>query len=385
MFFLRFYERRNKFRFQLPQQISEKNNMRKELSACLISKCNGFEFLRNSLKSKEKKDFIPIDIVYKWTLNDQKPIECFFAPKIEMAYNAIIELVRQGKKNISYRKPKQCHYCENGFIKSEGKMQEHLSCCSGKAGFNYVFYNRKILNYQDNYGKIGDLPFTIYYDFETTTGSVAFFDAKMFVVSYFVIAAFHPELNIPRIVIYRSYDQHPDALKSPAHFQVLEYDFFSTEKINKTTLKQLENAAFSVQNRENNTVLAEMFNIELKFTGDCLKLWFQKHKVLELNEETKLNFRENDPQANETLCCLCDFPLNPRLKNGWAEHVFKAEYFFLENIFSQKQLAKMGIDNFEVYSEKLNKILENLDQFCASINREGDSDVHEIIQKIKKS
>ena len=303
--------------------------MRKELSACLISKCNGFEFLRNSLKSKEKKDFIPIDIVYKRTLNDQKPIECFFALKIEMAYNAIIELVRQGKKNLSHRKPKQRHYCENGFIKSEEKMQEHLSCCSGKAGFNYVFDNGKILNYQDNYGKIGDLPFTIYYDFETTTGSVAFFDAKMFVISYFIIAAFHPELNIPRIVIYRSYDQHPDALKSPAHFQ--------------------------------------------------------KHKVLELNEETKLNFRENDPQANETLCCLCDFPLNPRLKNGWAKHVFKAEFFFLENIFSQKQLAKMGIDNFEVYSEKLNKILENLDQFCASINREGDSDVHEIIQKIKKS
>ena len=89
-----------------------------------------------------------------------------------------------------------------------------------------------------------------------------------------------------------------------------------------------------------------MFNIELKFTGDCLKLWFQKHKVLELNEETKLNFRENDPQANETLCFLCYFPLNPRLKNGWAEHVFKAKYFVLENIFSQKQLAKMGIDNF---------------------------------------
>ena len=44
----------------------------------------------------------------------------------------------------------------------------------------------------------------------------------------------------------------------------------------------------------------------------------------------------------------------------------------------------MGIDNFEVYSEKLNNILENLDQFCASINREDDSDVDEIIQKIKK-
>ena len=303
-----------------------------------------------------------------------------FAPKMEMAYNTNIELVRQGKKNLSHRKPKQCHYCET----MPPKTQEHLSCCSGKAGFNYVFDNGKILNYQDNYGKIGDLPFTIYYDFETTAGSVVFFDAKMYVVSYCIIAAFDPELNVPRIVIYRSYDQHADTLKSLPHLQVLEYDFFSTEKINKTTLKQLENAVFSVQNRKNNTALAEMFNIKLKFTVDCLKLWFQKHKVLELNEETKLNFRENNPQTNETLCCLCDFPLNPRVKNGWAEYVFKAEYLFLENIFSQKQLAKMGIDNFEVYSEKLNNILENLDQFCASINREDDSDVDEIIQKIKK-
>ena len=97
-----------------------------------------------------------------------------------------------------------------------------------------------------------------------------------------------------------------------------------------------------------------MFNIKLKFIVDCLKLWFQKHKVLELNEETKLNFRENNLQTNETLCCLCDFALNPGVKIGWTEHVFKAEYLFLENIFCQRQLAKMRIDNFEVYSKKLN-------------------------------
>ena len=35
----------------------------------------------------------------------------------------------------------------------------------------------------------------------------------------------------------------------------------------------------------------------------------------------------------------------------------------------------MGIDNFEDYSGKLNKILDNLDDFCVSINRDDDSDV----------
>ena len=114
-------------------------------------------------------------------------------------------------------------------------MKEHLLCCSGRAGFMYVSDNAKIIDYQYNYKRLGDLPFMIYYDFETTTGSVVFFDAKMYVLSYCRIVAFHPELKIPRIVIYRSYDQNPDQLKSLMHFQVLEYDFSSTENFNKTT------------------------------------------------------------------------------------------------------------------------------------------------------
>ena len=63
--------------------------------------------------------------------------------------------------------------------------------------------------------------------------------------------AFHPDLNIPRIVIFRSYNQSPDKLTSLTHFQALEYNFFANKgNYNKVTLKQLENAVFSVQNRE---------------------------------------------------------------------------------------------------------------------------------------
>ena len=92
-----------------------------------------------------------------------------------------------------------------------------------------------------------------------------------------MIVAFHPELKIPRLVIFRSYDQNPNPLISLTHFPTLQYDFFDDPKnFNKTTLKQLEEAAFSVQNREKNTALAEMFSVELKFTVDCLKFWFEK-------------------------------------------------------------------------------------------------------------
>ena len=40
--------------------------------------------------------------------------------------------------------------------------------------------------------------------------------------------------------------------------------FDKPENYNKVALKQLKDAAFSVQNREKNTALVEMFSIELK-------------------------------------------------------------------------------------------------------------------------
>ena len=205
----------------------------------------------------------------------------------------------------------------------------------------------------------------------------------MYVVSYCIIIAFHPELKLPSAVIYQSYDKNKNEISSLSHFQILNLDFFKNTKINKVTLKQLENPSFPVQNKDNCNALAEMFNIELKFTADCLKSWFQHQKVLKLDEETKMDFRTLNPQTNETICTICYFPLNPRVENGWAEHVFKAEYLFLENIFSQRQLVKTKIENFDRFSFKLNKILDNFDEFCKSVNQEADDEIIEKIKKIK--
>ena len=54
-FFLRFYERRNKFKYQLRGKLKEKNRMKRELSTCFMQKFNGYELLRNHLNSKERK------------------------------------------------------------------------------------------------------------------------------------------------------------------------------------------------------------------------------------------------------------------------------------------------------------------------------------------
>ena len=100
-----------------------------------------------------------------------------------------------------------------------------------------------------------------------------------------------------------------------------------------------------------------MFNIELKFTVDCIKFWFDKaHKInnVELKLEVNTEFMQKNEKKPDTLCCLCNFPLEARALNDWNNHVFKAEHLFLENIYTEKQMKIMGIYNFEVYSDKLN-------------------------------
>ena len=264
--------------------------MKAELFACVIQEFNGYELLRSNLNYSEKKNLLLIDIVYEPTLNTEKPIECFFADEIHLGFNTSYDkFVRGNKKKIKCHNTKQCPYCNNFFMKAEKKMLEHINSCAGQAGFSFSFDNGKIINYQDNFKKIGDLPFAVYYDFETTAGRVVFLDAKIYVASYCIIIAFHPDLNLPCLYIYRSYDQSNKDLTSLHHFDAAQRNFFYfSENFNLKTLKQLQNATLAVENKKDNTALAEMFNIELRFTVDCLKFWFQRNlKKNELFEEQR--------------------------------------------------------------------------------------------------
>ena len=65
---------------------------------------------------------------------------------------------------------------------------------------------------------MGDLPFTAYFDFETTTGDSVLNDPKMFVISYCQIYTFHPDLNLDKIVIFRSFQQNVEEIYSLHHF-----------------------------------------------------------------------------------------------------------------------------------------------------------------------
>ena len=142
----------------------------------------------------------------------------------------------------------------------------------------------------------------------------------------------------------------------------MQADFFNfKENYNLKTLKQLQNVILAVQNRSRETALAEMFNIELKFTIDCLRFWFNGNKkVLVLDENKKHEFAQNNKQITYT---VCDFPMESRAANGWLEHVCKAEYLFLENIFEARDLYRIGISDFNTFFLKVQKVLDNVDEF----------------------
>ena len=120
--------------------------------------------------------------------------------------------------------------------------------------------------------------------------------------------------------------------------------------------------------KKDNSAFAEVFSIELKFTVNCLKFWFQRNmKQIELDEYVRDEFIRNTPKKTY---CICDFPIKSRAENGWFNHVCKAEYLLLGNIFSAKEMYRMNISNFDIYFNKINKILDSLDDFCEDIENE---------------
>ena len=93
-------------------------------------------------------------------------------------------------------------------------------------------------------------------------------------------------------------------------------------------------------------------------------------------------------------CAICDLAIDPFVKNGWFEHVCSAEYLFLENVYSKRELFKIGISDFECFVSKIKKLLPCLDEFCESIefenlksNLEGSAneEFETIIAEIKRT
>ena len=111
-------------------------------------------------------------------------------------------------------------------------MKKHLSICAAKEGIAYSFENGQIIDYQDSFKYLGDAPFFVYFNFETTTNDSVFFDSKMCVISYCQIYSFHPALNLDKIVIYRSFQQTPEEIFDLDNFKPEHLPFL--DNVNQT-------------------------------------------------------------------------------------------------------------------------------------------------------
>ena len=91
----------------------------------------------------------------------------------------------------------------------------------------------------------------------------------MFAVSYVIIFAFRPELDIDCVIIEQSFRYSLERLTSLCYLTREQLEF----KDNKTLL-QLRDCAIAVAEKKNKIAIFKMFSTELKFDADCLLKWF---------------------------------------------------------------------------------------------------------------
>ena len=360
--FLRVFELKDKFRY-ITKQNSEEKKFFNELSACVVERFNGFTIVRLEFDNEIRKEFTPVDIIYKPVKKENAILNCFFTDKLHLAYKAVYNQTTKWDK-LTSSCAFQCYFCGK-FWTRQTKLATHMKNCLGKPGFVYNFQTRNLLTFEENIKFKRDVPLTTYIDFETTAPTDCCLDPesnKMNVVSYVIILAFHPKLKLPRIIIERSFGHSLEKL--------CQIDYLTSEQLrygDVITVKQLRDCALAVHKKTNVIAMSEMFCTEIKFATDCVLKWYHvKYKNLELSLESKNEFEKENPIDWENReCVLCRFPLeaNPTTseneKMSYGDFIIKKEHMFLRNIFSKEELLKSSsIATFESFHKHFIEFLE---------------------------
>ena len=148
---------------------SRKNNVKRELSSCIVEKVLGFEIARPMQWNKSRVNLKPIDIFYKPEKHFRQKVNCLFRDKKYLAYRTT-NLIRKNCK-IEHTNAYKCFSCSHIFFNfvSKKRFENHIKNDSGVPGSLYKFENQNFITFEDNYKFIGDLLFAVYFDFETTT------------------------------------------------------------------------------------------------------------------------------------------------------------------------------------------------------------------------
>ena len=100
------------------------------------------------------------------------------------------------------------------------------------------------MSFEDNIGNKGDLLLVAYMDFETTAPAENFLTPernKMVVVSFMVISAFHPKLNLNRVIIQRRFAHSLLNLATVGYLTEDQLKF-----VDKDLINQLKDCAINV-------------------------------------------------------------------------------------------------------------------------------------------
>ena len=199
-------------------------------------------------------------------------LNVFFTNDLKNAYRA---LYLKGTQQRSTKTLYECFYC-NDFWVTKSRYEAHLRVCGKKPGVVYNFNLKNIVTFEENLKYKGDVPFSVYADFETSAPIGDYLspeNKQMFAVSYSLIFARHPKLSLPRQAVVRGYNHSLDELS--------DMTYLTSEQLamrNQRTLHQLRDVIVDVHNRKRKNSIVEMFNIELKFACDILMTWF-KNKI----------------------------------------------------------------------------------------------------------
>ena len=358
-YFLRVFELKKKFRYLFLKN-PNKQTVAKTLSSCITEKFNGFTIIRNEYAKKIRKEFSPIDIIYKPTKNIEIEPICYYTTDISLAYSATYfkkDKRRTKDYNSRSSKVQSCYYCNRFFVHNDSKYQKHIKQCSSKPGIVYNFTNQSLISYEDNFKSKGDLPFAMYFDFETTAPTTECLDPeqkKMFVVSYVIVVAFHPLLKLDKIIVNRSYGH---TLK-----QLASIDYFSREQLafaEQYLLTMLGDYAKTTAKKTYKNSLGEMFSVEVALIKKTLLKWFNlkfKKGFSAVNPIEKMKFEmDHKVDMQKSKCCICKFPLRLNITEfdnnteiTYGDFIVRYEYKFLRNILKEEDLFGQ-IENLQAY------------------------------------
>ena len=87
---MKFYERRDEYRYLIKKEASGENKITRDLSSSVIEKFNGYKIIKRGLRNKEKEDFCPIDIVYDPVSNKHDLVISYFTENIHLVFRSYI-------------------------------------------------------------------------------------------------------------------------------------------------------------------------------------------------------------------------------------------------------------------------------------------------------